>query len=356
MTTRCAKIFLLFVLFWIVSFAKLSSVSAEDPTIINLQSSYEQFWVAAQGKDFDEQLNQWDKYIESEHSEFYSQVVHNKFESHDWKLRKEKSAKKLFQSLPEIHTELQKRFFYFNSVISNQLKNFKKHFPDSNFNEVKIFGAPVLLRFNGQGTQINSKPILAFGLDMIAYLQTFPESFKGMYYVHSDDVFYLHELFHIYHNEKQGANGLNFIEKATLANAAWNEGLATYISFVLNPTSSLDEAFMDRILAEECPPNLDFLMTEFAKDVNTKVSDNGSQEKYARWFLISSNNPLIPKRAGYCLGYYIVKKLNQVYSLNEMANWNYEFAQDIVTEQVKNWTPLFDLYNRANLLIPGEPE
>lgn len=308
----------------IIMFAKKDFTSLE---VVNLKINYETFWKEASEKDFDEQLKLWNKHIEGAQPKFYAQVVHSTEDSSDWKERKEKSARNLFKVLPKLNKKIMNEYSSFDKTIDQQIKIFKATFKDANFRDLKIFAAPVLLRFNGQGSFIDEKPILAFGMDMISYLKDDPKVISGINYAHNAGVFYSHELFHMYHTPKQGLTQKIAKTEGTLANALWNEGLAAYVSGILNKDSKLDYLLMDYSLDNNCKSKMNFLKNEFAKDINKKLYDPNDRTSYSKWFLLSSKDQDIPLRAGYYLGYFVAKDLAEKHGLTTVVNWDYQEVQ-----------------------------
>jgi len=299
--------------------------------IINLSEDYKVFWNKAKGQDFKEQLKLWDLHVESAYPKFYSQVIHDKKNSKKWIKRKEESAKKLFKKLPQIHPLIVKEFNQFSVTVEQQFTKFKKLFPDADLSPFKIIAAPSLLRFNGQSNKIDDETILAFGMDFLALLKKEPNSIPAMNYAHNADSFYGHELFHLYGESRVGIKTEEIDRnEAKLVISLWNEGLATYVSSILNPKASLAEQFMDHKLAESCPAKLEELKVKFRKDMRKPLYDTEDRAPYIRWFLLSSKDKSIPVRAGYCVGYFVVKDLAKTYTVSEMANWNFKTAQEVL--------------------------
>jgi len=297
--------------------------------IVSFKKEYKEFWEVAREKSFDEQLDLWNKIIEPAYPKFYDQVIHNKENSKNWNDRKRKSAKKLFKKLPEIHHLVLEEFNNFEPRIREQISKFTKLFPDANFTSFKIIAAPTLLRFNGQTNSIDTKPILAFGMDFLALLKREPLFISEMNYAHNTESFYGHELFHLYGEPRVGITSKEVaMNEAKLVIALWNEGIATYVSSLLNPNATLAEQFMDYTLARECPTQLKKLKREFKKDMKKPLYDPKDRSSYIKWFLLSSKDKSIPIRAGYCLGYFVVKDLAKVYTVHEMANWDFRVAQN----------------------------
>jgi hypothetical protein len=101
------------------------------------------------------------------------------------------------------------------------LNDFQKAFPDFGCQN-PIYLLVSLGAFDGGVRSVNDSPALLFGVDVIAR-------------IHSQDelgALFDHELFHMYHRQITGMGGGR---GDPLYRALWEEGLATYVSGVLNP-------------------------------------------------------------------------------------------------------------------------
>ena len=87
--------------------------------------------------------------------------------------------------------------------------------------------------------------------------------------------------------------------------ALWDEGLATYVSWKLNPTLTAPEIFwIPRDMEAQMQPKL-------AEAARLMLADLDGHEGYSRWFTVSSSPPGLPGRSGYYLGYLMAKSLDR---------------------------------------------
>jgi uncharacterized protein YjaZ len=87
--------------------------------------------------------------------------------------------------------------------------------------------------------------------------------------------------------------------------ALWNEGLATYVSWKLNPTLTAPEIFWSpRDMEEQMKPKL-------GEAARLMLADLDGHENYGRWFMGGQNPPGLPSRSGYYLGYLMAKHLDK---------------------------------------------
>lgn len=76
--------------------------------------------------------------------------------------------------------------------------------------------------------------------------------------------------------------------------------------------------------------NFQVYTEEFLKD--TEYFD---YKKYARYFHDPSDDPFIPDKFGYWLGYQAVKRLNENHSIEEMMDWTVEKANELTEAEIK---------------------
>jgi hypothetical protein len=171
---------------------------------------------------------------------------------------------------------------------------FRKAFADYRCETPISFGVS-LYKFDGnQAADTPGKSRMRFGVEMIALMHPQREL----------PAFFHHELFHIYQAQQVGAAAPPD-ETQPLWWAMWAEGLATYVSWKLNPTLSAPEIFwMPRDMEAQMQPKL-------AEAARLLLADLDGHDGYERWFTAGSNPPGLPTRAGYYLGYVMAKQLDR---------------------------------------------
>ncbi len=154
---------------------------------------------------------------------------------------------------------------------------------------------------------MNDSPALLFGVDVIARIH--PQDELG--------AFFDHELFHMYHRQITGMGGGR---GDPLYRALWEEGLATYVSGVLNPRVS-ESAILGRPkdLAARAKPQLPQIARELLQNM-----DSTSPDLYQTCFLGNSARKDIPPRSGYYVGLLIARELGKSHNLQQLAEMNGE--------------------------------
>jgi hypothetical protein len=158
--------------------------------------------------------------------------------------------------------------------------------------------------FDGATREVAGRPALLFGVDAIA-----AESLDSS----GLDALALHELFHIYHARWLPENAADVREPLWLT--LWREGLATLVAHRLVPSAS------DRALFggdDATPAALAAEMPRLA-DRFRETLDASGEPAYTDWFLVGGNDPNVPQRAGYALGFAVAESIGANRSLTELA-------------------------------------
>src|SRR5580698_1216345 len=138
---------------------------------------------------------------------------------------------------------------------------FLNAFPDFDAARARVYLMLSLFRFDGKIPHDNPRMLL-LGLD-------------GLAKFHGADarlpVIVSHELFHVYHFQ---VNPLpSDIDQIQLYRLIWQEGLATYVSQMLNPDASLADVLLDTRLAEEGPRFIPMLARSLLAELESTDDD-----------------------------------------------------------------------------------
>jgi hypothetical protein len=170
------------------------------------------------------------------------------------------------------------------------MRQFRGTFPDFD-QKGAIYFMPSLFVFDGQ----SSDGVLRFGLDGIV---KYDEKDVNL------GVLVSHELFHVYHAQVQAKVGAR--PTGDFWESLWAEGLATYVSFRLNPESTESEVLHEKTLAELSPADVMKMACAIAP-VLDKPKDAGAQ------FLDTGASPTgLPPRGAYLIGLLVAAKIAAV--------------------------------------------
>ena len=159
--------------------------------------------------------------------------------------------------------------------------------------------------FNGRAQTIRGRSALLFGVDAAVGLGQ-----KNLIPVMQ------HELFHRYHFQFfdfKPSSGY------PLWTTLWAEGMATYVSELLNPAASdIDLGNVPLGMVQQVDHRRGQLAAEFLQRFAST-----SQKDASVWFNdIRSKDPVVPPRGGYQLGVLVVRDLSRRYSIQTMAHWS----------------------------------
>ena len=172
-------------------------------------------------------------------------------------------------------------------------ETFRKAFPDYRCETSIAFGISLYMFDGNQSSETPGKSQMRFGVEMISALHPAREL----------PAFFHHELFHMYQAQQIGAAAPTD-ETQPVWWALWNEGLATYVSWKLNPTLTAPEIFWNpRDMEAQLQPRL-------AEAATLLLADLDSHDEYSRWFTGGQNPPGLPSRSGYYLGYLMARHLD----------------------------------------------
>jgi hypothetical protein len=195
---------------------------------------------------------------------------------------------------------------------------FLNAFPDFDTSRAKVYLMLSLFRFDGKIPHDNPRMLL-LGLD-------------GLAKYHGVDarlpVILSHELFHVYHFQ---VNPLpRDADQVELYRLIWQEGLATYVSQVLNPDASLADVLLDPRLAEEGPK----FVPMFAHSLLTQLES--TDDATAALYLSYRRGGQIPARMGYLIGYEIARRTAATRQITELARLRGHALLDLVRREMQS--------------------
>jgi len=190
----------------------------------------------------------------------------------------------------------------FAAIHSGIEERFMQTFPDFRPSRTIVYLTVSRFRFDGKVPHDHRNSLL-FALDGVA-------KFHGGNAPVA--VIFSHELFHLYHFQinPPPANA----DQVPLYRLIWQEGLACYVSSVLNPTAPLRDILFDPRLAADGPKFVKSVSRELLKDLPS--TDDIQTAEY----LTYRTTGVAPPRMGYLIGYQIVAKLATQHSLAELAH------------------------------------
>lgn len=201
------------------------------------------------------------------------------------------------------------RFVFLNRKIPTQIDSalqlFKKEFSDFK-SDFEIYYLHSLGEMNGGVRVIGGQDRFIIGLDVIAQIHDWENNIP----------FFHHELFHLYLNQFYAPSDSGQYVQDAIYNDLWQEGLATYVSYALNPQASHKELMLD--IPQDLSQKTEAVIKYIANDL-VKNMFSTEDEVYQRYFLMSSKSDVVPQRAGYFVGFLLVKQLAERHTLQELV-------------------------------------
>lgn len=191
-------------------------------------------------------------------------------------------------------------------ALSQAERRFGREFPDFRC-DFPIYLMDSLGRLDGAGRQVGGRPALVVGVDQVTQEQA----------ILPLPVFLSHELFHRYHSQAAGFSD-DPGEHQAIWRALWAEGLATYVSWRMNPGVSVDAALIaPPNLAEKARPQI----AAIARDLLAHLGDV-DRDTYRTYFTYGDPKVTargLPWRSGYYAGFLVAQDLGRSRSLAQLA-------------------------------------
>jgi hypothetical protein len=186
------------------------------------------------------------------------------------------------------------------------MRQFQRTFPDYKCN-FTFYIAPSFGQMDGSAAYINQRHLIIFAPDVIPRYHRLEEI----------KILVDHETFHIYHHQATGVFGASDQAVPTVLEAVWGEGLATFVSWRMNPQFDLDTALLQPGIPQGSAPHLQAIAHDLASHLDLR-----DEPTYLRYFVAGKQPDGYPPRAGYYVGALIAEDLSARYTLREMAHLN----------------------------------
>lgn len=288
MVRTLALVFLLSVQ-WLVP-----ASAAANCTVVDLMPVY---WQALAGKDPAAQMR---TAVIAAHPDLYNDSFVRLPTAAKWedKLAREKTYAEAHR--PEITAAEQ----FLAAKVPRYMQEFRQTFPDYRC-DFTFYIAPSFGNMDGAAATVHGQHRIIFAPDVIPRLH----QLDGL------KVLIDHETFHIYHHQASGVFGVDEAAIPTIEVALWSEGLATLVSWRMNPAVSLDVALLQPGIPEGARPHVPAIATELLAHLEER-----NEQTYARYFEGGKAPDGYPPRAGYYVGVLIAQNLAKRYTLSQLAH------------------------------------
>jgi hypothetical protein len=258
-----------------------------DCRVTDLMPAFWAFWETAREKPLTDQYTSFVRMVQEPNAAVYEGIFRA--------LSKPPAelVPRALERVPGIEKSMREISGRLAAELPRELAAFREAFPDFQC-ATPVYFLYSAGAFDGATREVSGRMALMFGLDVIARLD---EQLSPLL---------VHELFHVYHAQFAGEG------PDTFSWALWSEGLATYVSRRLNPDVPEEKAC--------CLPPMapaEAASQRLAEEA-LRLLDSKKPEDYARFFL-GGDQPDIPSRSGYYLGYRIASAAGKTRALRELA-------------------------------------
>lgn len=258
------------------------------------------FWEAAQNQPVEQQARLWQQLYVSRHQAVFDDLATACKDQWDaaW------SRSHYFPGLPRVVPAIRTMVAGLPQQLQEANSRFLKTFPDMQWSgDIYVMASGYC--FSGRSQMIQGRGALLFGVDAIAALGQ-KDLIPGMQ----------HELFHRYHRqffEFEGSSGY------PLWTTLWAEGMASYVSELLNPSASeIDLAQVPLGMVRQVNDRRGRLAADFLR----RFESTAPKDATLYFNDINSKDAVVPARAGYQLGVLVIRDLSKEYSIQTMAHWS----------------------------------
>lgn len=282
---------------------------------LNIMDDFWKFWKQAEQVDTPTQVKLFREMVINPHKDIFSGFTGE---------RTDEELIRYVKALPGFVPKMRKITQKLDKELPTQIANFKRAFPDMNWQGTAVF-MPNYGQTDSGGGIIGGKHYQLFGVDSIA-----------LEYGENADltVLFSHELFHLYygqfHSEMNGKNR----EKGEIPLywLVWNEGLATYASQRLNPNAGLEQIFLNQQVKTEIAPHLPRLAKKILENF-----DNGNPDIWRPFMAAEKISDEIPPRSGYYVGYMVARELGRKMSLRRLARYRDKDLRERMKKALKRF-------------------
>lgn len=283
--------------------------------VINLKEDLQNFWNQAAQLPHLKRVELWNSSIEKKNKKLFEEQVWRVASRENWESFKEEKLLETFSYYETHFYNVMELFDRFNIVLDEQCQKYKSIFSDSDFSKTPFYVMPSCMTFNGRGgsnTDYPNQSVMYMGID---YLSKRNDDL---------DLFFSHELFHLYHIERMKVDEKVFMTQGRLTLPLWLEGLATYVSGEFCPNRTLPELLMDSNFEDVDESNVLKVSSKFKTVANEMIGHN-EMKTYQSLFNFQTT-PFVeglPPRVGYYLGYFVVKEILKSHELSDVVFWDH---------------------------------
>ncbi len=280
----------------------------------DLAQEFADFWDRSQAQPVEQRVVRFKKEILPLFPAFYGV---DRYRGSRTQAQQDAQIRSAIEGFPAIRSEYLRKARQFDRELPGYTASFKARFPDYR-PAMPIYFLHSLNEMDGGPRELAGGNFLIFGIDrMVRYHGTNDET-----------AFFHHELFHTYHQPV-----IRACSGDALWTSLWIEGLATYVSHVLNPAANEQELLLD--FPTGMPARTRAMLQPALVQLES-VLGSSDEADYRDLFTMAGNEAGgLPKRRGYYLGYLVAQEAAKTHSLQELAKFDCGAARGVVHAAVQ---------------------
>jgi hypothetical protein len=293
---------------WLAIAAVFStSACAAAPRLHNDAMAFVDFWDANHDKPPAAQVAAFKTTVAPTFPAFYKA---ERFQSFLTPAQYDERIVKAVEEFPTIRAAYVRKTQQFGVRLPGYMASFKATFPDFKAPE-DIYVVHSLGEMDGGMRAIDGKDFLIFGIDRMVQLRGDD----------NESAFFHHELFHHYHLPRVAECGTN-----SVWSSLWVEGVATYVSHVLNPQANEKELLLTS--PDDMAARTRAVLPAALADLDNSLGKDDAQT-YANLFLRRGTDAL-PRRRAYYLGYLVAQEAGKTRDVRQLANMTCDEVKPLV--------------------------
>jgi hypothetical protein len=324
--TRFSGVACALILMPVISGLFFSAVYSQDndaeAKINSLMPDFYAYWEKARNEPPEVRIELWDSLFEAKHRDFYRQMVYEGLEGDRLEQMKAQKLKAFLEPLTDADIDRMKDDeTRLKRLILEALSDLRSYYPWATETTTHYL-IPSLNTSTGDARPFEGDMVACYGVELTNNLGD-DANIKALI---------VHETFHVYHfrrvvphlARKYGSdlNMNNIMSGEGPILMVFIEGLAIIAEEAVYPGVPKPGIFNH--LMPDYQGNFEKYASEFLGDL-----DSFDYQKYVRYFVDPNNDPTMPEKFGYWLGYLALKALKKEYSVQEMMNWDTDKAKQL---------------------------
>lgn len=301
-------------------------IQKSNSTVVSFMPDFYMYWEKVKGESLETKISLWDTLFESKHKDFYDNVIY-RMSGQDPAQIKPRLIKGFLSSLEDSDVQRMKESEEkVKELIPLALNDLLIILPEEK-KSTTHFILPALNLTSGAVRPYKGDMVVYYGLETLSKFKNSADR-KAII---AHETFHVHHFRHLfpYYREKYGEDVslMSALQGEGLLFFSFMEGLAVFVTEKLYP-----DVFRPGLVEKNVPlymKNFIAYTREFLKDMQ-----NFSYQVYQKYFTDYFEDPVIPAKFGYWLGYSIVKSLVEEYSIQEMMSWLPENAINKMKEEI----------------------